>query len=334
MAYRGHGLAASRGVMARYLGTRLLSVLPVLFGASVFAFLLAHLAPGDETSVLLGPYASPQARAALSHQLGLNEPLPVQYLRWLGRALRGDLGTSVQLQSSVSSVLATKFANTLLLGAASFVAALVLGLLAGFISPLSRGRWLDRAVQGTTALFAYIPVFLLGVILVYVFSIKLDWLPASGMGPSAGGGSVLTRLQYLVLPVVATAGIPGAIIAMSTANAVRRELTADYVRSARAQGLAERTILRRYVFRSVLPSILHVSGLQFAYLLTGSLVFTEVVFNWPGIGLQVYNAVTSRDIPMIQGIVLLSGVVFVVVNLVVDVLHALVDPRSRQRVDA
>ena len=174
--------------MLRFVGVRLFSLIPVLVGASIFAFALAHVAPGDVTSVLLGPYASQQDRAALQHELALDKPLPVQYVRWLGNAVQGDLGTSVQLQQPVTTVLWSKFKNTLLLGLATFAVAFVIGVGAGFVSALRGGTVVDRSVQGATAFFAYVPIFLLGVVLIYIFAVRLKVLPAGGMGPVAGGG--------------------------------------------------------------------------------------------------------------------------------------------------
>ncbi len=314
--------------MTRFIGRRLASMILVLLGASIFSFALAEIAPGDVTTTLLGPYATPQARAELRQQLALNEPIPVQYIHWLGRAVTGDLGESVELHEPVVDVIAQKFPNTLLLASASFVIALVFGLGAGLLSALRYGGASDRGVQAAVGFFAYMPVFWLGVMLVYVFSLKLHWLPSSGMGPVAGGGNAVTNVQYLVLPALATAGIPAAIIARSARSAFHTQLSADYIRTARSKGLSRAMILRRHLSRAAMPSVLHVAGLQFAYLLAGSIVFTEVVFNWPGIGYQVYSAVTARDVPVIQGVVLLAALITVLINLAVDVIHALLDPRT------
>jgi len=316
--------------VTRFVAFRLLGVLPVLIGASIFSFLLAYIAPGDITTVLLGPYASPEERAALRSQLGLDQSLPRQYLTWLGNVLHGDLGTSIQLREPVLSVLGDKFANTLILGLAVFVLALVLGVGGGVLSAIHYGGIADRGIQGAVGVLAYVPVFWLGVLLIYVFSLRLQWLPSGGLGPVGTSPNVGQRIEYLILPTIASVGIPAAIIAKSTRASVYDQLGADFVRTARAKGLAGKAVLWRHVFRVAVPSILHISGLQFAYLLGGSIVFTEVVFNWPGIGLQVYNAVSARDLPVIQGVVLLTALVTVVINLAVDVLHALVDPRLQE----
>jgi peptide/nickel transport system permease protein len=315
--------------MSSFILRRLIALVPVVIGASVFAFALAEIAPGDVTSVLLGPYANPEQRDALRAELALDQPAPVQYAHWLGNALQGDLGTSIQLQQPVTDVLWTKFSATLLLGGTSFVLALVAGIGAGLISALWYQRPIDRAVQAAVGFLAFMPVFWLGMVLIYVFSVRLGWLPTGGMEP-VGGGGVLSRARYLILPATATAGIPAAIIAKSARAAFHDQLQSDFLRTARAKGLSRWTILTRHLWRAAMPAILHVAGLQLAYLLVGSIVFTEVVFNWPGIGLQVFNAVASRDLPVIQGVVLLAAIITVAVNLLVDVLHALVDPRTRE----
>jgi peptide/nickel transport system permease protein len=316
--------------MPGFILRRLAALVPVLVGASIFAFALAQIAPGDVTSVLLGPYATPEQRAALQHELALDQSAPVQYFHWLGNALQGDLGTSIQLQQPVTEVLREKFSATLLLGMTSFALALVFGLGAGLISALRYQRPVDRGVQAAVGFLAFMPVFWVGVVLIYIFSVRLGWFPAGNMEPVDGSGGLAERARYLVLPAIATAGIPAAIIARSSRAAFHEQLESDFVRTARAKGLSRRTILTRHLWRASLPSILHVAGLQLAYLLVGSIVFTEVVFNWPGIGLQIFNAVGSRDIPVIQGVVLLAAIVTVTVNLIVDVLHAIVDPRTRE----
>jgi peptide/nickel transport system permease protein len=316
--------------MSSFILRRLIALVPVVIGATVFAFALAQIAPGDVTSVLRGPYATPEQRASLRQELALDQPAPVQYLHWLGNAVQGDLGTSIQLQQPVTDVLEQKFAATLLLGGTAFALALIFGVGAGLISALRWQRPIDRGVQAAVGFLAFMPVFWLGVVLIYVFSVRLGWLPTGGMEPPGGGGDPIERARYLVLPAIATAGIPAAIIARSSRAAFHEQLESDFVRTARAKGLSRRTILTRHLWRASLPSILHVSALQLAYLLVGSIVFTEVVFNWPGIGLQIFNAVGSRDIPVIQGVVLLGAIVTVAVNLLADVLHALVDPRTRE----
>lgn len=316
--------------MLRFVVRRLPTLLLVIVGASMFSFALAKLAPGDVTTVLLGPYTNQAARAALRHQLALDQPLPVQYVRWVTHAATGDLGNSIQLRQPVLTVLETKLPNTLLLGCASFAIALVLGIGAGLLSALTFGRAPDHGVQSAVGFMAYVPVFFLGVVLIYVFSIRLQWLPSGGMGPPDGSGGLAERLRYLVLPAIATAGIPAALIAKSARASFHEQLQADFMRTARAKGLSARVFYGRHLWRAALPSILHVSGLQFAYLVAGTVVFSEVVFNWPGIGLQIYDAVAARDLPMIQGIVLLGALITVTVNLAVDIIHAWLDPRVRK----
>lgn len=308
---------------------RLLAIVPVLLGATIFAFALGHLAPGDVTSVLLGPYATQDDREALRAQLSLDRPLPQQYARWLERAIQGDLGESIQLQAPVARELNDRFWNTFILAATTFAVALVVGISLGVYTALRIDSRTDHLLQGGVAFFAYMPVFWLGVVLIYIFSFRLGWLPAVGSGAIDGSSSILDRLRHLVLPVIATMGIPAAIIVRSTRSAVNEQMDRDFVRTARAKGIGSRAVVRRHVLRAAAPPIIHVAGLQFAYLFAGSIVFTEVVFNWPGIGLAVYDAVSARDIPVIQGVVVLAAVVTVAANLLADVIHAAIDPRVR-----
>lgn len=315
--------------MITFAARRLIAAVPVLLGATIFGFALGHLAPGDITSVLLGPYATNQDRQALRAQLLLDRPVPYQYARWLERAVQGDLGESIQLQAPVARELNSRFWNTFVLAATTFVVAVMVGVAVGVYSALRIGSRSDHLLQGGVAFFAYMPVFWLGVVLIYIFSFRLGWLPAVGSGAIDGRSSISDRLTHLVLPVIATMGIPAAIIARSTRSAVNEQLDRDYVRTARAKGIGSRAVVRRHVLRAAAPSVIHVGGLQFAYLFAGSIVFTEVVFNWPGIGLAVYDAVSARDMPVIQGVVVLAAVVTVVANLVADLIHAAIDPRVR-----
>lgn len=313
--------------MTRYITLRLAAMVPVLIGASMFSFALAKLAPGDVTTVLLGPYASEADRQSLRRELALDRPAYIQYAHWLGRALHGDLGRSIQMRAPVAQVLVEKFKNTLILGSTSFLLAFGVGLLLGIIAAAKPRTSVDRAIQVLTTFLATMPVFWVGLVLIYVFSVSLGLLPTGRMGPVAGGGDFLTTMKHLILPTVTTAAIPAAIIAKSTRSAILELTREEYVTAARAKGLSEFTLLRRHILKAAAPPILYVSGLQFAYLIGGTVVFSEIVFSWPGTGLQIFNAVGSRDIPMIQSIVLLAALVSVVINLLVDVLHVVLDPR-------
>ena len=294
----------------------------------MFSFGLVHMAPGDPVNVLLGPYASEVDRDALRSALSLDQPVPVQYGRWLGRTVTGDLGRSIQMRSPVADVLLERFKNTLRLGVPSFVLALVVGFVSGALAALRTDRMLDRSLQVLVVFLATMPIFWLGLVLIWVFSLQLGWFPASGMGPIGRDPTLWEAARYLVLPVVTTAAIPAAIIARSSRSAVREVLDEDFVWAAKGRGLRSPALLSRHIIKPALPMVLHVTGLQFAYLIGGTIVFAEVVFSWPGIGLQTIHAVSSRDFPMIQGVVLLAAVATVVTNLCVDIIHHYVDPRT------
>lgn len=294
----------------------------------MFSFGLVHLAPGDPVNVLLGPYAAEEDRDAMRSALALDQPLPVQYGRWLGRTVTGDLGRSIQLRSPVTDVLFERFKNTLRLGVPSFVLALIVGLVSGALAALRTDGFLDRTLQVLVVFLGTMPIFWLGLILVWVFALELGWFPGGGMGPIGRDATLLETVRYLVLPVVTTAAIPAAIIARSSRSAVREILDEDFVWAAKGRGVRSPALLSRHIIKPVLPMVLHLVGLQFAYLIGGTIVFAEVVFNWPGIGLQTIHAVSSRDFPMIQGVVLLAAVATVIINLVVDVIHRYVDPRT------
>jgi peptide/nickel transport system permease protein len=313
--------------MLRYITVRVVYIVPVLLFASMISFGLAKLAPGDITLILLGPYASENDRQALKQELALDQPVYVQYARWLGRALQGDLGRSIEMRAPVSRILADKFKNTLILGFTAFLLAFVCGVGAGILSAVKQTSLTDRSIQVLITFLATMPVFWLGLVLIYVFAINLRLLPTGRMEPVAGGGDLFTLIRHLILPALATAAIPAAIIAKSTRSAVTGVMREDFVLVARAKGLPERVVRLKHVLKAAAPNLLYVSGLQFAYLIGGTVIFTEVIFSWPGIGMQIFNAVASRDVPMIQGIVLLAALVSVITNLVVDLLHPIVDPR-------
>jgi peptide/nickel transport system permease protein len=316
--------------VSRYLALRIAAILPVLVVASIISFGLAQLAPGDISLVLLGPYANEADRAKLRQELALDQPIYVQYARWIGRAGGGDLGTSIQMRAPVSRVLLEKFQNTLLLGGISFLLAFGAGLAVGIASALRQGTTVDHLAQLFVTFLSTMPVFWVGLALVYVFAVSLHVLPTGRMGPASGRADLLTSAQYLLLPALTTAFIPFAIIAKSTRAAFVDTMREEFVRVAQAKGLRNRTIRTRHILRVAFPAILYVSGLQFSYLIGGTVVFSEVVFSWPGIGLQMFNAVGARDLPMIQGIVLLAAFVSVMASLTTDLLHLALDPRVAQ----
>jgi peptide/nickel transport system permease protein len=316
-------------VLRRYLAKRLAAIVPVLFGVSVVIFLLMHLAPGDVTTALLGPQATEQDRVALRHTLGLDQPLPIQYGRWLERTASGDLGTSIATSLPVTDLILPRFVNTIILTVASLFLAILIGYSAGLFAALRSRSLFDRGMMTVTLILGSTPPFWLGLLLVLLFALKLHWLPVSGMIDMAGDGGVIDTLHHLVLPAVTTALAPAAIIARMVRSSILESLGRPHVLVARAKGLRRRDLLRRHVVLNALPPIMTITGLQLGYLLGGAL-FSEVVFAWPGLGSLLYSSITARDMPVVQAATLLIALTFVLVNILVDLVNLLIDPRLQE----
>jgi peptide/nickel transport system permease protein len=316
-------------MLRSYLGKRLAAVVPVLLGVSVIIFLLMHLAPGDVTTVLLGPQATEHDRDALRHTLGLDQPLPVQYGKWLVRTAQGDLGTSIATSLPVAALIVPRFVNTVILTVASMFLAVLIGYSVGLFAALRSRSLFDRGVMIGTLVLGSTPPFWLGLILVLLFALRLHWLPVSGMIDMAGNGGVLDVLRHLILPAVTTALAPAAIITRMVRSSILDSLARPHVRVARAKGLRRRDLLRRHVVLNALPPIMTITGLQLGYLLGGAL-FSEVVFAWPGLGSLLYDSITARDMPVVQAATLLIALTFVLVNIGVDLLNVLIDPRLQE----
>jgi peptide/nickel transport system permease protein len=309
-------------------GRRIIAVVPVLFGASLVVFLLLYLAPGDAATTLLGPLASEEAKQILRQELGLNRPFLVQFGTWLWSVLGGDFGVSIAARRPVSDIVFSRFWNTLLLGGASLVVALAIGLPVGIYSASKPGSLFDRVASAVMSVIGAVPPFWLGLVLVAIFALKLRWLPATGMTSVTGTGGLTDLLWHLPLPTLATAAIPAAVITRMVRGAMLEILSTDYIQVARAKGISRRTILRRHALRNALPPIVTIVGLQLGYLIGGAL-FTEVVFAWPGLGQQLYSSIIARDVPMVQAAVLLIATSFVLINAFVDILNQLLDPQGR-----
>lgn len=315
--------------MRSFLLRRLAALVPVLAGVSVVIFLLMHLAPGDVTTTLLGPQATEADRVALRRTLGLDQPVPVQYARWVARIAGGDLGTSVATSRPVAVLIVPRFLNTALLAAASLALAIVIGYGAGLLAALRPRSVLDRVLTGATLLLGSTPPFWLGLVLVLFFALRLRWLPVSGMTDMAGEGGVLDVARHLVLPTITTALGPAAIITRLVRSSVLEAMGRPHVRVARAKGLGRGALLRRHVILNALPPIMTITGLQLGYLLGGAL-FSEVVFAWPGLGSLLYDSITARDTPVVQAATLLIALLFVLVNILVDLVNAALDPRLKE----
>ena len=314
--------------MKRYLARRLLLAVPVLIGVSIVGFMVLHLSPGDPAEIMLGSAATKEDLARLRADLGLDEPLPVQYARWIGHVMRGDLGRSIWMRRPVLPDVLDRFRATLILTGTALLISTVGGVSLGVLAATRPHSWLDR-LSGVAALFgASMPVFWLGIVLMVIFSLHLGWLPASGMWAPYGGGGARDLLAHLVLPAVTLAAASVTIIARLTRSTMLEVLGQDYIRTARAKGLVERRVVTRHGLRNALIPIVTVVGVQAGYLLGGA-VLTETVFAWPGVGTLMVQGILARDFPLVQGCVLVIALSFVVINLAVDLLYAWIDPRIR-----
>jgi ABC-type dipeptide/oligopeptide/nickel transport system permease component len=302
--------------LGAYVLRRLALAVPTLLGVTVVVFALIRLVPGDPARLVLGLQASEEEVQRLRVQLGLDQPLPVQYGRFLARLLRGDLGRSVVTGEPVAREIAARFPATAQLAVASTLLATATGVAAGVVSATRQYSWVDYLVMTVALAGISLPVFWLGLMLMLLFSVHLRWLPAGGYGTPA----------HLVLPTVTLAAFSVAIIARMTRSSLLEVLHQDYVRTAWAKGLAARAVVLRHALKNALIPVVTVIGLQFGSLLGGA-ILTETVFAWPGMGRLLVGAIVARDYPVVQGAVLVFAALFTLVNLAVDVLYAYVDPR-------
>lgn len=315
--------------MGSFIARRLLGIVPVIFGVSIVIFLLVQLTPGDSATALLGPQATEEAKQELRQTLGLDRPIPVQYVAWLTRTLSGDFGTSIATQIPVTRLVLPRFLNTLILTSAALLLAMIIGYSIGLFAALRANSPFDRTAMSVSLLAGSAPEFWLGLMLVLLFAIKLKWLPVSGMEDMAGDGGFVDLLKHLILPAITAALGPAAIITRIARASLIETLRRPHVRVARAKGIRRATLLRRHVILNALPAITTITGLQLGYLLGGALL-TEVVFAWPGLGSLLYDLITARDIPVLQATTLLIALTFVLTNIVVDVINATLDPRLRE----
>jgi peptide/nickel transport system permease protein len=311
-----------------YLARRLLLVVPVLLGVSVVVFMVLHLSPGDPAEIMLGAQATQEDLARLRGELGLTEPLPVQYARWLGHVVTGDLGRSLWMKRPVLGEVLIRFKATLVLTGTGLLLSTLGGIALGVASALRPHSWLDRLSAIASLFGVSMPVFWLGIMLMVVFALWLGWLPASGMYSPYGGGDLADLLVHLALPAVTLAAASITIVARLTRSTMIETLGQDFIRTARAKGLREAMVVVRHGLRNALLPIVTIVGVQAGYLLGGA-VLTETVFAWPGVGTLMLQGILARDFPLVQGCVLVIALTFVVVNLVVDLLYAWLDPRIR-----
>jgi len=312
----------------RYLVRRLLLLVPVLLGVSVIIFMVLHLAPGDPAEIMLGSQATQADLARLRAELGLTEPLSVQYVRWLGLVARGDLGRSIWMKRPVLAEVLGRFKATLVLTGSALLLSTVGGLALGIASATRPNSLLDRLSAVASLFGASMPVFWLGIVLMVIFALWLGWLPASGMFSPYGGGDLRDLFLHLALPAVTLAAASVTIIARLTRSTMLETLGQDYIRTARAKGVVERAVVLRHGLKNALIPIVTVVGVQAGYLLGGA-VLTETVFAWPGVGTLMVQGILARDFPLVQGCVLVVALSFVLINLGVDLLYAWLDPRIR-----
>jgi len=314
--------------MARYILRRLLTVIPVLFGLTIIVFLIMAMIPGDPATAILGAYATPENVERINRALGLDKPLFQQYFIWLGNILQGDFGRSYTQNRPVIDIISERFGNTLILAGTSLVLCSILGLLAGIISAVRQYGLTDKLVTFFVLIGISIPSFWLGLLLILVFAVDLNWFPASGMYAIYGGGGPMDLLRHLVLPAFTLAVVATGVIARLTRTSMLEVMRQDYIRTARAKGLKERRVIMRHAFKAALVSVIPVLGIQAGFVLGGA-VYIETVFQWPGIGSMLVTAISTRDLLVVQGGVLVVAAAYVLFNLAADVVQTMIDPRLR-----
>ncbi len=316
--------------MLRFLIQRLLAVVPVLLVVSIVVFLILRLAPGDPAAVIAGASATSQEIEQVRKQLGLDQPLVVQYGIWVGKVLQGDLGYSFYLNRPVTDLIAQRIEPTLALAFGTIVLAVLLAVPLGTLAAWRMGGWLDRLLSGFSVLGFSVPVFVIGYVLIYIFSMQLSILPVQGYKRLFGndGQGLWAWMRHLILPWATLGLIYIALIARVTRASVSEALTEDYIRTARAKGINEVAVLLRHALANAAVPIVTVIGIGVAILI-GGVVVTETVYSIPGLGSLTVEAVLNRDFPMIQGVVLFFSVLYVLINLLVDVSYLFLDPRIR-----
>ena len=313
--------------MVKYIIRRLLVAVVLVLGAASLVFVMLHAVPGDPVRVFVGDFATEEQVAAIRSKMGLDRPLPVQYLEWLGGIVRGDLGQSLAMSIPVSRLILERLPRTLEVAGISILLGLLVGLPIGITAALRRGRPEDVGLTASSLVTLSIPAYVSGTVLVLIFAVWLRWLPASGF--VSFSDNPVRHLQLLILPCVTLASHLAASIARMTRSSVLEVITQDYVRTARAKGLAERLVLLRHVLRNSLLPVTTIVGLQAGNLLGGT-VIVEVIFAWPGMSTLLFRGIETRDFPVVQGCVLVISSLFIIITLLVDILNGALDPRVAQ----
>lgn len=312
--------------MLRYTIHRLLLTIPVLVGISVVVFLIMALIPGDPATAILGAFATPENATKLRAELGLDRPLIEQYFTWAGNLLSGDFGRSYALNRPVLDELLERLGPTLLLAGSAMCVCVLLGLIAGLLAAVKQYTWVDQGLTLFTLIGISAPSFWLGLMAVSLFTVQLGWLPASGMYTPYGDESLDDLLVHLLMPAVTLGLVASSVIARLTRTSMLEQLRQDYVRTARAKGEREIAVVMKHAFRNALVGLIPVLGLQAGFVLGGA-VYIETVFQWPGIGRMLVNAISTRDILLVQGGVMMVATIYVFFNLLADLIQHALDPR-------
>ncbi|MBM7551357.1 ABC transporter permease [Thalassobacillus pellis] len=332
--------------MLNYIIRRLVSLIPVLIGVSILAFSLMHLVPGDPARSILGEKATEAQLEALREELNLNDPYIVQYGRFMGQIAQGDLGNSITSKEAVIVEIGSRLPATLELTLFAMGIAVLVGVLAGVIAAVKQYSWFDNISMSGALFGVSMPIFWLGLMMIWLFAVELNWLPPSGRLSNdielqtitnlylldsiltLNGEAFVNAFRHLLMPGIALATIPMAIIARMTRSSMLEVMKQDYIRTANAKGLASRLVVFQHALKNAALPVLTVIGLQFGFLLGGA-VLTETIFSWPGVGRYVMDAILSRDYPVVQSTILIVAVIFVLVNLITDLLYTLFDPRIK-----
>lgn len=314
--------------MGGYILKRLVSAVPVLLGITVIVFLIMAMIPGDPATAILGSYATPENVARINSDLGLDKPLVTRYFIWLGNLVRGDFGRSFSLNRPVLDEVLDRFNATLVLAGVAFVLAAFLGVLGGVVSSARQYGLADKLITFTVLIGISVPSFFLGMMMILLFAVRLRWLPVSGMYAIYGGGDLADLLKHLLMPAAALAVVATGVIARLSRSAMLEVLRQDYIRTARAKGVDERRVIMGHALRAAMVSIIPVLGIQAGFVLSGA-VYIEIVFQWPGVGRMLVDAILKRDIMLVQGGVVFVAAAYVFFNIVVDVAQSLLDPRIK-----
>ena len=314
--------------MGGYIVKRLVSAVPVLLGITIIVFLIMSLIPGDPATAILGSYATPENVEKLNRDLGLDKPVITRYFIWITNMLTGDFGRSYSLNRPVIDEVLERFNATLILAGTAFVLCSVLGILAGVVSAARQYGAVDKIITFVVLIGISVPSFFLGMMMILLFAVNLRWLPVSGMYAIYGGGDLPDLLRHLIMPALALAAVATGVIARLSRSAMLEVLRQDFIRTARAKGVPERRVIMGHALRAAMVSIIPVLGIQAGFVLSGA-VYIEIVFQWPGVGRMLVDAILKRDLLLVQGGVVFVAACYVLFNIAVDVAQSLLDPRIK-----